>query len=268
MALGGESTDGAEVERQVIEYARSGDPALRAELVVAHQWLVMTCVRRMRRRREPIEDLVQVCNVGLLEALDRFDPSFGVTFRTYASATLYGVLRHHYRTTWRVRMPRAVQELHLRVRRAIDTLSGELQRSPTVAEVATLTGVSIHDVVQAIEAGANFWPVSLSDTGGGSDIDVVQSGDHLHAVEQRADVLALLARLPDVQRTVLYLRYFEERTQKQIGEIVGVSQATVSRIMRHALAEIRRYGDPSDIDYDADVSPAHGLTNGTPGQEG
>jgi RNA polymerase sigma-B factor len=243
------SLDHTETERQTIEYATTRDPALKARLVESHQWLVILCARRMQRRRESIEDLIQVCNVGLLEALDRFDPIYGVTFRTYASATLNGVLRHHYRTTWRLRIPRRVQELHLRVSRAIETLSGELQRSPTMAEVATFTGARVDEVIEAIDAGANFWPLSLSygDDDGGNAVDLVQDRDNVEAVEQRLDVLALLSRLPDMKRRVMYMRFFEDRTQSEIAEVLNLSQVSVSRMMRSAVLQLRSYGDVSSI---------------------
>jgi RNA polymerase sigma-B factor len=244
------SLDHAEVERQTVEYAATRDPALKARLVEAHQWLVVLCARRMQRRREPLEDLIQVCNVGLLEALERFDPTYGVTFRTYASATLNGVLRHHYRTTWRLRIPRRVQELHLRVSRAIETLSGDLQRSPTMPEVAAFTGATVDEVIEAIDAGANFWPLSLSygdDGSTNSAIELVHDRDNVETVDQRLDVLALLARLPDMKRKILYMRFFEDRTQGEIAEILGLSQVSVSRTMRSAVLQLRSYGDLSTI---------------------
>jgi RNA polymerase sigma-B factor len=246
---GESSPDHAELERRTVEYAATRDPALKAHLVEAHQWLVVLCARRMQRRREPIEDLIQVCNVGLLEALDRFDPAYGVTFRTYATATLNGVLRHHYRTTWRLRIPRRVQELHLRVSRAIETLSGQLQRSPTMAEVAALIGVHVDEVIEAVDAGANFWPLSLSYGGDGGAINAVDlvHVDDVEAVEQRLDVLALLSRLPDMKRRVMYMRFFEDRTQSEIAEVLGLSQVSVSRLMRSAVLQLRSYGDLSSI---------------------
>src|SRR5262245_48903919 len=100
-----------EVERLCAEYAWSPDEQLKARIVAEHQWLVAVCARQMQRRKEPMEDLLQVANIGLLQALERFDPSLGVTFRTFASATVLGVLRRHYRTTWRMWVPRHVQEL-------------------------------------------------------------------------------------------------------------------------------------------------------------
>jgi RNA polymerase sigma-B factor len=231
-----------ELERLCIEYARSRDPELRVKLVEAHQWLVVLSARQMQRRQEPLEDLIQVANVGLLQALDRFDPTFGVTFRTFASATLAGVLRHHYRNTWRLRIPRRVQELQVHVSRAMESLSGELQRSPTIAEVAVVVGASAEDVIEAIDAGANFWPLSLShhdQTGTHGPIEVVHDHDDVEEVERKLDVRALLAKLPDRERQILYMSYFEDKTQLEIGEALGLSQVHVSRIMRAALLQLR-----------------------------
>jgi len=231
-----------ELEQMCIEYARTRDPELRASLVVAHQWLVVLTAREMRRRQEPLDDLIQVANVGLLQALDRFDPSFGVTFRTFASATLVGVLRHHYRSTWRLRIPRRVQERQIEVSRATETLSNILHRSPTIAEVAEHIAASADEVIEAMDAGTNFWPLSLSyhdDSDSHSPIEVPTSGDETDAVERRFDVKALLEKLPERERQILYMSYFEHRTQAEIGEVLGLSQVHVSRIMRATLQHLR-----------------------------
>jgi RNA polymerase sigma-B factor len=195
----------------------------------------------MRRRAEPLEDLVQVANIGLLEALDRFDPSFGVTFRTFASATVTGVLRRHYRNSWRLRVPRGLQELHLSVSRAIETLTVDLRRSPTVREVAAHIGASEDAVVEAIGAGSNFWPLSLTYSVDGEPLNgtPLTQHDDLERVDATIDVHTLLESLPERERTVLKMSYFENRTQSDIAEHLGLSQVHVSRIMRAALTSLR-----------------------------
>lgn len=240
----------AETERLCEQYSQSRDVELRNQLVEAHQWLVLLTARQLQRRREPLDDLVQVANIGLIDALDRFDPSFGVTFRTFASATLKGVLRHHYRTTWRFKLPRRVQELHLSVSRSAELLSAELQRSPTITEVARLAHASEEDVIEAIEAGANFWPLSLSHaTDVETEHDLVIIEDIGEGVERRVDVLQLLASLPDRERLILHLRYFEDLTQTEIGDRLGLSQVHVSRIMRAAVRQLRATTPGLDGDY-------------------
>ena len=124
------------------EYARTHDPELKERIVAAHQWLVRVCARRLLRRNEQLDDLVQVGNIGLLKALDRYDPAFRVAFRTYASATIVGELRRHYRTVWMVRVPRGMQERHLAVRGAFGRLESSIGRTPTMGEVAAMLGLT------------------------------------------------------------------------------------------------------------------------------
>lgn len=231
-----------DVEALCVQYAHSRDGRLKDDIVEGHQWLVLVCARQMQRRREPIEDLIQVGNVGLLQALERFDPTFGVSFRTYAWATIQGVLRRHYRSTWRLKVPRRIQELHILVSRAIEELTSELQRSPSVADIALRVHATDEDVIEALDAGANFWPLSLAystDNDGSRPPERMLAEDDQNHVEQRVEVRALLATLPERERRVLYMRYFQDRTQTEIGDALGLSQVHVSRIMRSALAQLR-----------------------------
>ena len=225
------------IERLCIEYASTRDPELRVEIVEAHQWLAALCAQQLRRRGESLDDLMQVANVGLLQAVDRFDPSFGVTFRTFASATVAGVLRRHYRTVWRLRVPRRVQELHVSVGYAIELLTAELQRSPNVSEVAARVGACEEDVLEALDAGANLQPRSLDY--GEEQPAVAMDDDALDAAERRIDVKQLLGTLPPVPRQVLCLRYFHGLTQTEIAEELGTSQVQVSRILRSTLVKLR-----------------------------
>ena len=225
------------VERLCLEYASTRDPQLRVEIVEAHQWLVALCAHQLRRRREALDDLMQVANVGLLQAIDRFDPSFGVTFRTFASATIGGVLRRHYRTVWRLRVPRRVQELHVSVGYAIEFLTAELQRSPNIAEVAARVGASEEEVLEALDAGANLLPRSLDY---GEEQPAVAIDDAaLDAAERRIDVRDLLGTLQPLPRRVLCLRFFDGLTQTEIAEELGTSQVQVSRILRSTLVNLR-----------------------------
>ena len=225
------------IERVCVKYASTCDRALRVEIVEAHQWLASLCARQLRRRGESLDDLMQVANVGLLQAVDRFDPSFGVTFRTFASATMAGVLRRHYRTVWRLRVPRRVQELHVAVGHAIELLTAELRRSPNVAEVAERIGVSEEDVLEALDAGANLLPRSLDFTDEQSAVAV--DDDALDAAERRIDVKQLLGSLQPLPRRVLCLRFFHGLTQTEIAEELGTSQVQVSRILRVTLGNLR-----------------------------
>jgi len=225
------------IERVCVLHSTTRDPKLRVEIVENHQWLALLCARQLRRRGEPLDDLMQVANLGLLQAIDRFDPTFGVTFRTFASATMTGVLRRHYRTVWRLRVPRRVQELHVNVGHSIDVLTTELQRSPTVQEVANRLAVSEDDALEAIDAGANLLPRSLDYSDEQTAVAVEDAG--LEAAEQRIDVKELLDTLAPFPRRVLYLRFFLGLTQTEIAQDLGTSQVQVSRILRSTLANLR-----------------------------
>jgi RNA polymerase sigma-B factor len=232
--------DPADVAEWCNRYFVGRDPALRRLIVERHHWLVQVCARQMRRRAEPLDDLVQTGQVALLLALERFDPVFGVSFRTFASATIIGELRRHYRSTWRVRVPRRVQELHLAVSSAIEQLTGELRRSPTVPDIARFLRVPETDVVEALAAGLSYWPVPLPTAADGDEAQLAGrfevAFDH---VDARSEIKELLDRLPHRERAILYLRFFHDMTQTEIAAEMHLSQVHVSRLMRHALMTLR-----------------------------
>lgn len=235
--------DPAVVDAWCREFATTRDPALRTLIAERHLWLVHVCARQLRRRAEPLDDLLQVAQIGLLHAIDRFDPAFGVAFRTFASATILGELRRHYRTTWRVRVPRRLQELHLAVNAATDHLTGMLGRSPRVSEVATFLAITEDDVVEAIAAGRGYWPGSIDaaddDDQSGSRLPADPT-DLIGAADDRDEVCAVLNRLPERERRILVLKFYGERTQSEIGQELGLSQVHVSRLMRAALDTLRQ----------------------------
>lgn len=229
-------------EQAAARYATSRDPAVKAEVVSAFQWLTVTSARRMRRGTEPVEDLIQVCNVGLLEALERYDPTMG-TFRRFASATIDGELRHHYRSGWRLRVPRSVQELYLRVRSAVEVLTGELHRSPTMWEISQHTGASIDEVLEAVDAGSNFRPVSLTLTDW-ERADGLSCVDDVESVDRRVDVRAAVAGLPGLEGRVLALRFFEGRSRGEVASVLGVPVWRVSSVERAGLCRLRAWETP------------------------
>src|ERR671917_385551 len=146
-----EATDRDELRAKFRTYASTRDPALREELITAHIGLAEYLARRFTNRGEPLDDLVQVASLGLLKAVDRFDPERGLEFSTYATPTIVGELKRHFRDKgWAVRVPRRVQELHLRVGSVVSNLSQELGRSPTIGEIAQAAKVSEEEVVEAI----------------------------------------------------------------------------------------------------------------------
>jgi RNA polymerase sigma-B factor len=230
--------------RLLEEYRRTGDIALRNRVVEAHAWLAVVCARRLVRRDETIDDLAQVASIGILKAADRFDPSFGVLFRTYASATALGELRRHYRDSWRIRVSRGTQELHLQVVAAIDHLTAERRSSPTLQDVAEYLGRSFDDVLDAYVAGTNHRPAPLhpvnDDGGEGHEPAALGQIDAAfdHALD-RAEVGRLVAGLPDREREIVILRFVCELSQSEIAQRLGISQVHVSRLLRRSIEQMR-----------------------------
>src|SRR3954451_9408440 len=220
-----EATDRNELRAKLEEYAASGDKALRDEIVASQVGLAEYLARRFKNRGEPIEDLIQVALLGLLKAVERFDPSRGLEFSTFATPTIVGELKRHFRDKgWAVRVPRRVQELHLRVTRVIDDLALELGRSPTVQEIAQRAGTTEDEVIEAIDAGSAYRSASLD--AGRSDDDespglLGQLGENdpeLARAERRAALGPLISELPEREQVMLYLRFYEGLTQSEIAK--------------------------------------------------
>ena len=225
------------------EYAASRSEAARNRIVERYAGLAAALARRFDRRGEPLEDLIQVANLALVGAVERFDPALGAAFSSFATPTVLGELKRHFRDkTWSVKVPRGVKELHLRIGPMVADMHAALGRGPTVPELAEHLGVAEEDVIEAMEAGAAYRPGSLTapDTSGEpredralAELDVGY-GD----VEARLTVRALMAQLPERERSIVYLRYFEDLTQSEIADRIGVSQVHVSRLLREALARL------------------------------
>ncbi len=239
---------GDAVSRLFRKYQRSRDPALREQLVLAHSGLAKYLARKFAGRNEPLEDLVQVAHIGLLQAVDRFDPTRGVKFTTYATATIVGEIKRHFRDkSWSVHVPRRLREVNNALMKAVDRLSAGLGRSPTIAEIAEHVGVSFEEAVEALEVGHAYNPVSLDaeqSTGADEDapalVDAIGDEDpELGRLETRFTLEAALTALPERERTILRLRYAEERSQAEIARQLGISQMHVSRIQRIALNRLR-----------------------------
>jgi RNA polymerase sigma-B factor len=234
-----------DLRRKFREYAETKDPELREELVTAHIGLAEYLARRFTNRGEPLDDLVQVASLGLLKAVDRFDPERGLEFSTYATPTIVGELKRHFRDKgWAVRVPRRVQELHLRLATVVSTLSQELGRSPTIGEIAQAASVSEEDVLEAIEAGHAYRFTSLDAPSGADEEGTLASqlgGDDQALVdsEHRVALSPLIARFPPRERTILHLRFFEGLTQSEIASRLGISQMHVSRLLARSLAQLR-----------------------------
>ncbi len=226
---------------------RGGDARAREQLIERYLPLARQLARRYQRAEEPLEDLVQVASLGLLKAVDRFDRGREVAFSSYAVPTILGELKRHFRDrTWSVRVPRDLQELALRVDRAVTQLSAGQRRSPSVGQIAEVVGASHEHVLEALEAAAAYRAGSLDAprSAQGEEGETVADGlpDEEHGylrAEQRATLEPLLARISERERIVLQLRFGEDLMQAEIGERIGVSQMQVSRLIRQALARLR-----------------------------
>ena len=226
-------------------FARSRDPRLREELVNRYLPLARYAANQYARGSESFDDLMQVASVGLLKALDRFDPANGAAFSSYALPTMTGELRRHFRDRgWAVRPPRDLQEQALLVERAGDELLRELGRSPTVWEISERVGLDEEVVLEAREALSARVSTSLSTPPRDDDDNPLEArlGMVEHGyddAERRATLHALSRVLTGREREVLRLRFEEDMTQAEIGEVVGLSQMHVSRVLRAALEKLR-----------------------------
>jgi len=218
----------------------------REQLIRLHLPLVEHLARRFTGRGEPYDDLVQVGTIGLLKAVDRFETDRGVEFSTYATPTIVGEIKRHFRDRgWAIRVPRRLQELRLALTAATSDLSQELGRSPTVAELAQRIDVSEEDVIEGLESANAYTTLSLDAPEGASDrsASVAETlGDDdeaLAAVEDRETIKPLLGLLDERSRRILGLRFFRGMTQSQIAAEVGISQMHVSRLLSRALETLR-----------------------------
>ena len=231
----------AEDTEAFIRFRASGDRKVRNQLVESYRWLAIACAHRFRDRGEPIEDLIQVGMLGLVKAVERFDPANGTPFPGYAVPTITGELRRHFRdTTWSLHVPRRMKELAALVSPASERLRERLKRHPTVAEVAEELRVSVDDVIGAMEASSAYRSSGLhTDRGDGTSRDPGAEDPELERAETREAVTRLLASLPEREQKILYLRFFEEKSQSDIAAVVGTSQVHVSRLIRASLDKMR-----------------------------
>ena len=219
----------------------------RSKLVDQHIGLVEFLARRFRNRGEPLEDLVQVGTIGLLKAIDRFELDREVEFSTYATPTIVGELKRHFRDKgWAVRVPRRLQELHLELTKTVGYLGQEIGRAPTVPEIAEAASLTEEEVLEGLEIAQayNFTsldaPIDSEDGGSTSFADQLGGEDeHLENLEYRASLAPEMAKLPERERNILYLRFFKGQTQSEIATKLGISQMHVSRLLNRTLAQLR-----------------------------
>jgi RNA polymerase sigma-B factor len=201
--------------------------------------------RRFANRGEPLDDLVQVASLGLIKAVDRFDPTREVAFSTYATHTIVGELKRHFRDKgWAVRAPRRMQELYLSLGKVVAALGQELGRSPTIAELAAEVQVSEEEVLEALEAGQAYRSTSLDAPAGteeGETLGARLGGEDpsLEDAESRATLSPLLGQLGRRERLILHLRFFDGLTQSEIANRLGISQMHVSRLLARSVSQLR-----------------------------
>jgi RNA polymerase sigma-B factor len=235
-------------QRLLERYHRDGDLEARERLIERFLPLARQLASRYSYTDEPHDDLVQVACVGLVKAVDRFEPDRGSTFVNYAVPTILGELKRHFRDKgWAVHVPRAMQERALRVNQAIAVLSTRLGRSPSAKEIAGHVGISSEQALEALEAATAYDTLSLESTPPGGDdeerrsyVDTLPTEERGYELVELGQVLSGTVRaLPDRERIILHLRFVQDLTQAEIAERVGVSQMHVSRLLRRALDKLR-----------------------------
>lgn len=230
------------------QFAETRDAALREELILAYGSLAAYLARKFANRGEPLDDLTQVANIGLLKAVDRFDPGRGIEFTTYATVTIVGEIKRYFRDKfWTVRVPRRLRELNNALMKSVESLAQRLGRSPTLQEIADESGVPFEEVVEAFELGRAYNPASLDaelaegdEDHGTSLLDYLGGEDPaLARLEDRHTLEGALQSLPERQHEILRLRYYEGLSQAEIARQLGISQMHVSRIQREALRRLK-----------------------------
>lgn len=243
----------SESER-IRRYQATRDVNLRDEILRDAQGIAIGLARRFRDRGAELDDLIQVAQIGLLHALERFDPDRGVPFIGFATPTVLGELRKHFRTVWSVHMPRSLQEATQRLGPAVGELSQELGRSPSLDEIGSRIGLTREQVIEATEASAAFRARSLDAPAPGtpgSSRHATMASDEADTpfsqVDARETVARLLPLLSERTRRIVELRFFDQLSQSEIAQAVGVSQMHVSRLLRQALDQMAAMmdGDPT-----------------------
>ena len=236
-------------------YKETGDPDAREQLVMSHMNLVRFLANKFKNRGEPLDDLMQVGYLGLLKAIDRFDPERGLEFTTFATPTILGEIKRHFRDKgWSVRVPRRLQELSAKVNQATDKLTNELQRSPKVEEIAEYLGVTVDEVLEAMESSSAYTSVPI-EAPGASDSDDAPSildryADDDNELDFTDDRLVIEEAIRDFsprEREVIELRFVKGMTQIEIAKKLGISQVQVSRLLRRTLKKIQDKIDPDGV---------------------
>ncbi len=238
------------------QYQETHDSEVRDQLIVSHLNLVRFLASKFKNRGEPLDDLIQVGTIGLIKAIDRFDPSRGLEFTTYATPTIMGEIKRHFRDKgWSVRVPRRLQELSAKVNQVTDELTTEFQRSPSIEEIAKKLGVSVDEVLEAMESSGAYSSVPLE--GGGSSVDgdeapsiidqYITEDEALAGSDDRIVLEDAIADFSPREQEIIRMRFVEGLTQVEIAEKLGISQVQVSRLLRRTLKRIQEKIDPESV---------------------
>ena len=236
-------------------YKEKGDEEARDQLIVSHFNLVRFLASKFKNRGEPLDDLVQVGTIGLIKAIDRFDPERGLEFTTYATPTILGEIKRHFRDKgWSIRVPRRLQELSAKVNQATDELTVELQRSPSVEEIAAKLGVGAEEILEAMESSGAYTSVSLEAGGSSEDDEAPALIDRLGSVDEDLDASDDRMVIDDAisdfsprEQEIVRMRFIDGLTQVEIAKRLGVSQVQVSRLLRRTLRKIQDKIDPEGL---------------------
>lgn len=236
-------------------YKEKGDEEARDQLIVSHLNLVRFLASKFKNRGEPLDDLVQVGTIGLIKAIDRFDPERGLEFTTYATPTILGEIKRHFRDKgWSIRVPRRLQELSAKVNQATDELTVELQRSPSVEEIAAKLGVGAEEILEAMESSGAYTSVSLEAGGSSEDDEAPALIDRLGSVDEDLDASDDRMVIDDAirdfsprEQEIVRMRFIDGLTQVEIAKRLGVSQVQVSRLLRRTLCKIQDKIDPEGL---------------------
>jgi RNA polymerase sigma-B factor len=253
---GGQSPNTREDRRLLIRYHEQGDLSAREELVERFLPLARQLARRYQRQNEPLDDLMQVASMGLVKAIDRFDPGRGTAFSTYAVPTILGELKRYFRDSgWAVHVPRGMQERVMKLDQASQELHRRLGRSPSASELAEELDLTSEEVLEAMEAASAYDAISLEEQRSeSSDSQEPTYADSLGTEEERyelveygATIAPTMKALSERERLILHLRFVEDLTQSEIADRIGVSQMHVSRLIRRALARLRAVARERDL---------------------
>ena len=236
-------------------YKEKGDEEARDQLIVSHLNLVRFLASKFKNRGEPLDDLVQVGPFGLIKAIARFDPERGLEFTTYATPTILGEIKRHFRDKgWSIRVPRRLQELSAKVNQATDELTVELQRSPSVEEIAAKLGVGAEEILEAMESSGAYTSVSLEAGGSSEDDEAPALIDRLGSVDEDLDASDDRMVIDDAirdfsprEQEIVRMRFIDGLTQVEIAKRLGVSQVQVSRLLRRTLRKIQDKIDPEGL---------------------